>query len=510
VAACAAALALATGALARGAGTGGTAPGPPPGSRAFALELAQLRKVASPGGGWPSLHESAAEPSEAPAKVTIWPGEPGRRVPEDFLGLSFESTTLSTLPSLADGGTLARLLGTLGNGTLRFGGGTVNTYVAWEQPGTPLPPWATHPVSAADLKALASIARRSGWKVLLTMNLAHYNPLGVEQETAAAERALKGALAGIAIGNEPDRFLRFGLRGAGWDFSAYAGQLAGYRRAIAAGAPGAAVAAPDASTGEALLPWVWESIALHPAILTDHYYPLTKCGHRPTITQLLSPQVRLEETVMLSALADIQRTARTPLLLDETNNVSCMGEPGVSNTFASALWAADYITRAMRAGLAGIDFHSLLDLPSSYSPLVGEGGLLHANPEWYALLLTHELEGARVLPTAVGGGSDLTAQAFLGPRGGVELLLVNPAPTGARPARVALDIHGHASGGTILRLTAPSVAATSDVKLGDEGVGASGGWSPRLPLPALSDRGGSLSLSMPSSSAALVRIAPSG
>ena len=160
VAACAAALALATGGLARGAGTGGTAPGPPPGSRAFALELAHLRKVASPGGSWPSLHEGTAEPSEAPAKVTVWPGEPGRHVPEDFLGLSFESTTLSTLPSLADGGTLTRLLGTLGRGTLRFGGGSVNRYVAWEQPGTPRPPWATHPVTAADLRALASIARR--------------------------------------------------------------------------------------------------------------------------------------------------------------------------------------------------------------------------------------------------------------------------------------------------------------------------------------------------------------
>ena len=315
----------------------------------------------------------------------------------------------------------------------------MNRYVAWEQPGSPAPSWATHPVSAADFQALASVTRRTGWKVLLTMNLAHYNPVAVEQEAAAASKELQGALAGIAIGNEPNSFERFGLRSAGWDFSEYANQLAGYRGAVAAGAPGAHIAAPDASTGEEPLPWVWESIGLHPTILTDHYYPLTRCGHKPTITQMLSPEVRLEETVMLSTLGDIQRTARTPLELDETNDVSCKGEPGVSNAFASALWAADYIARAMRSGLRGVDFHDLPELPLSYSPLVGEGSALHANPEWYALLLTHALQGTSVLPTAVGSGTDLTAQGFLGADGSVELLLVNFAPVGTRPLPVALQ-----------------------------------------------------------------------
>ncbi len=160
---------------------------------------------------------------------------------------------------------------------------------------------------------------------------------------------------------------------------------------------------------------MWESIALHPAILTDHYYPLTACGHKPTATQLLSPEVRLQESVMLSTLADMQRTSGAPLELDETNDISCKGQAGVSNTFASALWAADYIARTMSTGLRGVDFHTLLNLPQSYTALVGEGASLHPNPEWYALLLTHALQGTKVLPTSVSSGSNTTAQAFQRP-----------------------------------------------------------------------------------------------
>jgi hypothetical protein len=72
----------------------------------------------------------------------------------------------------------------------------------------------------------------------------------------------------------------------------------------------------------------------------------------------------------------------TPLRIDETNNISGKGQPGVSNTFASALWAADYIARAMAAGVRGLDFHDLIDRPGAYSPLVASNNGLHANPEW--------------------------------------------------------------------------------------------------------------------------------
>jgi hypothetical protein len=497
------------GPLASAAPGGTSAPGEPQlAGLSSAAKLALLRGVASRTGGWEPLLRGTTPASGVPASVTVWTEGTGARVPQDFLGLSFEATTLSSLSTLAQGGTLTNLLSSLGRGTLRFGGGSVNRYVGWEQPGAAAARWNTHPVTTSVLGSLASVAHRTGWKVLLTMNLARYEPRAVSEEAAAARRELGRSLAGIAVGNEPDRFGTYGLRTHSWDFSQYAQQLATYRGAIASTAPGTDLAAPDVSTGEPPLPWVWESIGLHPAILTDHYYPLTACGHAPTATQLLSPEVRLQETVMLSTLADIQRTARAPLEVDETNDISCKGEPGVSNTFASALWATDYIARAMRAGLRGIDFHTLLNLPDSYTALVGEGSSLRPNPEWYALLLTHALQGTTVLPTAVGSNSNISAQAFVRPDGTVEVVLVNFYPEGSRTRRVRLDVHGRSADATVLRLRAPSTLATSGVTLGGGEVSASGRWHPHGALPVVHDRGGALSVSMPAASAALVTIPP--
>ncbi len=93
-----------------------------------------------------------------PRRSRVWSEDPGRpragRLPRAVLRGHHADRAFS---SLAQGGTLAHLLGSLGHGTLRFGGGSVNRYVAWQQPGTPRPRWATHPVTPTDLRALGSL-----------------------------------------------------------------------------------------------------------------------------------------------------------------------------------------------------------------------------------------------------------------------------------------------------------------------------------------------------------------
>ena len=211
---------------------------------------------------------------------------------------------------------------------------------------------------------------------------------------------------------------------------------------------------------------------------------------------------------MLRSLDAIQRSSAIPLRIDETNNVSCKGQPGVSNTFASALWATDYIARAMAAGVGGLDFHDLIDRPGAYSPLVASNNGLHANPEWYALVLAQRLAGSEAFRTTVRGAPNLNATGFLSAGGVVQIVLVNFDPTGSTPLLVRLRVPGRFARGTILRLTAPSAQATSQVKLGGREVTASGSWSARLPLPGIYQRRGSLAVSVPASSAALVTLTP--
>jgi hypothetical protein len=438
--------------------------------------------------------------------VRVDVNHPAAALPMDFLGLSFEDIAIPRISAYADGGNIERLLRSLGQGTLRFGGVSSDT-VAWS-PHAPPPEWATGTISERDLSGLATLARESGWGVVLTVNLGHYEPTAAAEEVASAHALLGTKLAGVEIGNEPDRFPLKGLRGAGWSFAAYGREFDAYRTAIARAVPGVPIFGPDASSGERVLPWLRAATRLHPAVLTDHYYPLSSCGSRPTVSELLSSIVRRQESSMLNSLDAIQRSSGIPLEIDETNNISCKGQPGVSDTFASALWAADYVGRAMTMGIRTLDFHNLISWPDSYSPLVAARGGLHPNPEWYALLLTEGLRGARPLSASVYGSPNLSASAFLGAGGAIQLLLVNFDPKSATPLLVRPEVPGHVAGGTILRLTAPSPNATSRVTLGGTEVARSGAWAPRLPLPTISKQKGSLAVAMPPGSAALITLRP--
>jgi hypothetical protein len=468
-------------------------------------------------------HKAPAIKRKAPAieraSVSVDPYAPiGPLVAEDFLGLSFEAGNLPNIAGYAASGDLVNLLRSLGPGVMRFGGFSVDNEAGWSDEA-PAPAWSHTAITPQDLQGIAALARATGWRVLLGVTFGHDEPAAAAQEAQVAQSLLGASLAGIAIGNEPDRYVADGLRTSPWSFADYAAEVAVYRSAIAAAAPGVQIVGPDASSGEALLGWVGETAAAeHPALLTAHYYPLTKCeAYAPKLSDLVSPLLRANESAILTQLSAAAVASKIPLRLDETNNVSCRGQPGVSNVFASALWAVDYIARAMASGIAGLNFHDLIAEPLSYSPLVADGagelasGALHANPEWYALLLARRLLGDRPVQARVSGGArTLTAGAFLAPDGSVRLVLVDFAPSGARPLRVRLDLPRSFRAGPVLRLTGPGLRATSGVTFGGSAVSAEGTWSPAAGLPYVSGRPGSLALRMAAGSAALLTLSGGG
>ena len=457
--------------------------------------------------------------SAAAVNVSVNPRAPiGPVVPSDFLGLSFEGADLHAIAGYAGSGDLVELLRSLGPGVMRFGGISADVSTAWLTEGL-APAWAQATVVPQDLAALAVLARETGWRVLLTVNLGHSDPAAAAQEAQVAHTQLGANLAGIAIGNEPDRYVADGLRPAGWAQAAYLTEVAAYRGAIAAAAPGVPIVGPDPSSGRLVLPWLTDLAASQPpALLTDHYYPLTRCGgHRPKLSYLLSRVTRRNETATLARLAAIARASTLPLRVAETNNISCRGAPGVSNVFDSALWAVDYVARAMGSGLSGLNFHDLIAEPRSYSPLAAgdaselASGALHANPEWYALLLARHLLGGRpVRANVTAPNRDLTAAAFLSPSGTLRIALVNFAQPTAQRLLVRLRLPRRFGAGPILRLTAPGPRATAHVSLGGRGVSNAGTWSHEAPLPRVSGKPGSLELNVAASSAALVTLFPSG
>jgi hypothetical protein len=453
-----------------------------------------------------------------PVGVTVDPFAPGPPVPRRFLGLSFEMAALGQLAQYSERGDLVKLLRSLGPGVLRFGGITADENVAWTDAATPRPAWASSTIGPEQMKALGVLARRSGWQVLLTVGMAHYEPAAAAREVAAAHHALGPYLAAVEIGNEPNAYGSHGFRELPWIAQGYEEEVSSYREAIAALTPGVPIAGPDVSGSGVFPEWgEEEALSQKPALLTGHHYPLG-CAQTPapSIETLLSPATRGREAQSLETYVSVSRQYGIPFRLDEANSVSCGGVPGISDTFASTLWATAYITQAMAAGAAGINLQGNPTNCIGYTPLCAPDpaalakGSLRAEPDWYALLLTSSLAGDRPLPTTISAEPqpNLVAASFAGPGHTLKVVLADDEPLGASPLALRLNVGVGLGVGQILRLTAPSQNATGGVLLGGRAVAANGSWSTSLPTESASARSGAIALELQPDSAALVTVSP--
>lgn len=453
-----------------------------------------------------------------PVTLTIDRLAPGAPVRSRFLGLSFEAVALDQISQYAQHGDLVRLLRSLGPGVLRFGGITADENVGWTDPKTPPPAWASSTIGPAQLQALGKLARRSGWQVLLTVGLAHYEPEAAAREVAAAHRALGPYLAAVEIGNEPNAYASHGFRELPWLAQGYEEEISNYREAIDTLTPGVPIAGPDVSGSGAFGEWGdEEALAQSPVMLTGHHYPLG-CAQipPPSIEALLSPASRGAAATSLDSYLTVAGLYGIPMRIDEANSVSCGGVAGISDTFASALWATGYITQAMADGAAGINLQGNPSNCVGYTPVCAPDpealaeGALRAQPEWYALLLARSLIGTRPVPTTISsaGSPNLVATSFLAPGHVLKVVLVDNEPLGTNPLALSLNVGAGMGAAQVMRLSAPAPSATSGVRLAGREVAANGSWLAPKRAESLAAHAGSVALELAPSSAALVTIGP--
>ena len=142
---------------------------PPPSRRTKGAVLAAL-SLATP----LALVLGTAPARAAPPTVTITvdAAHPGRVIPRDFVGLSFEADQLHRTWTDPDRGNVAALLGNLGTGNLRFSANQVDNTAWMPDPGAPTPAWATdgQRIVPDDLSRVGRLAARTGWSVDLGVN----------------------------------------------------------------------------------------------------------------------------------------------------------------------------------------------------------------------------------------------------------------------------------------------------------------------------------------------------
>ncbi|MBV9022681.1 MAG: hypothetical protein JO362_02470 [Streptomycetaceae bacterium] len=459
---------------------------------------------------------------QSPAEVvTIGQSTTGSSLTDSSLGVSYEASDLA-LPSFTSGN-LATYLRTLGRSVIRIGA-NFSDETFWTSRGEKAPSWSIATITPADLDALGRLARASGWKVILGVNLKHNDPSRAADEAAHASRSLGPYLQAIEIGNEPDYFPQYSH-----NYQQYFKDFETYAAAIKKAAPGVALEGTDAAGAP---DWAFqsnfvanESRLARPDIaeLTSHEYPLVSgtCGGHPTVAELLGPGAHLSERQIAEQAAAQAARLHVPAVVDESNSAACGGQDGVSNVFASALWVLDDELTIAREGVAGDYLHgtvvqcgSAKPLYMYYTPLCAPtaadaaAGRLAAQPEYYGLAAVHLIGTGDFLQVDNPAWATMRAFALRHTDGTMTVALINvqdPAHSG--PTTLRLGLGASFAAGRKVELTAGSLSATTGITLGGQTVSADG----HLALPRSTPfqvGGNTLTISVPAGTAEILTLTP--
>jgi hypothetical protein len=224
------------------------------------------------------------------------------------------------------------------------------------------------------------------------------------------------------------------------------------------------------------------------AIVTVHRYPYLACvpprsRAYPSIRKLLSSEASVGLADTVTPLVAIAHKHRHPLRIGETNAIGCGIVPGLSDTFAMALWTVDALFADLKAGVDGVNLHTYPGAPYELFSISQAGGRWSAvvEPEYYGILMFANAAppGSRLLRVPRGAGP-VRVWATRGQSGTIRIVLLNDSTE--RAHTVTVRVPGAYGPGLLARLRAPTARSTAGVSLGDQSFGSSTDTG-RLPGP---------------------------
>jgi hypothetical protein len=428
-----------------------------------------------------------------------------RPIPADYMGLGFEASAVAT-PGLlsADNHAYVQLVRNLGpRGVIRIGG-NVSDFSVYDAKGPSKALPKDTVLNAENFRQLRTFLDATGWKLIWGLNLGTGKQDNAVEEARAIVDAVGDRLLALEVGNEPDLFAHAGHRTGTWDYAHWYAEYRSYKTAILAVLPHAPFAGPDLATGA--VDWM-QSFAHDEdgdiALLTAHHYITGQANPAATLEFMLLEEKKYQP--VLAKFQAIAESARVPWRMCETASFSGGGKAGVSDTFASALWALDYLFVLASYGCSGVNMETginHLGVVSKYTPISDDLQGHHGTaPEYYGLLaFAQTAKGEQIAVARDTGGINLTAYAAREGSGAVTLAVINKDLS--RDA--AVDVTGFSSSkAQVMRLTAPSLNAMSGVTLGGAAVDSQGKWNGGKADP-VKIAGGRALLDVPAGSAALV------
>jgi hypothetical protein len=370
-------------------------------------------------------------------------------VPIDFVGLSYENGQLynSEFFSSRNKALIKAFRDLAPKGVLRMGGHLSNI-TPWEGAGQgdlkqvrgvrhgiedywewplvdPTVQQSKHGmITRVTLRNLREFLDAVDWRLLYGLNFASGSSARAADESAAVSEILGDRLLAFVIGNEPDGFGEDPFfRGKDYGANQFLVEWHTWVKAIRSRVPHATFAGPD--TDGKVDSWVREFARRtrgEVTLLTSHYYGMGPASAPGMTAERLLAKATPKLDAEIAAIHAAQAEAGgIPYRMDEGNSCFGGGKQGVSDAYAAALWAADYMLRAACAGFAGVNLHG--GGTGVYTPI--ESSAKHQaepRPVYYGMQLAQRFVGTRVSPCHLQTAANVTA--YQGAKSGHSLLAV--------------------------------------------------------------------------------------
>jgi len=432
--------------------------------------------------------------------ITIDETHPGINIPVNFQGLSYETSTIATnSPFLnANNTVLIQLVKNLGPGVLRIGGNSSDDF-SWS--GTVRSSTtAANTLTTSDINNLSSFAKAVNWPVLFGLNLGNYDPANAASEAKYVFSALQGNFLAFQAGNEPDGYHSWNpKRTSSYDYAAYKPEWESYFNAVRGQVPNAPFAGPDIAYQSS---WVssFASDENKNVILLDGHYYQSGPASDPTVTYHNLFSVIPAYPGYFTILNTAAQNVHLPYRISECNSINGGGKTGVSDVFASTLWALDFMWMVASNNGQGVNFHG--GSGGAYSPFALNSGQVVARPEYYAMLaFKYAAAGAAIVPTNLSNQS-YHCRAYACSKSGITAItIINEENQQNLNFKISLTnkfgvVH-------IARLTAPSITATSGISFSGSVVNADGTFQVGKTEDYSNDTN-EFSVSIPAASAAVI------
>jgi hypothetical protein len=467
--------------------------------------------------------------AEAQTPLTVERATTGGSVSAGFVGLSMEFKGLAAYaggdPAAVDPVflNLLRDIAPHQQPILRIGGDSTD-WTWWPVAGAKRPPGIQYDLTAPYLSVARAVAQQTHARLIMGINL----EANSRRDAAAEARAMidgigRANIDALEIGNEPELYASFPWyraangtlvpgRAAGWDETQFFTDFSGMVRAL----PQVPLAGPSSGSATYLAN-LGPFLRAEPRVrlTTIHAYPLKHCvaSENATIGQLLANSSSYGFAQSLAPYVAVAHRNGKPVRIDELNAVSCGGQRGLSDTFASSLWIVDTLFELLRTGVDGVNVHTV---PGTINEILGPhfaGGVwsMQVHPEYYGMIMFAQAAppGSRLLKLSSTTPAGVKVWATRATNGDVHVLLINDRLR--RGQTMSLRIPGITMAADVEQLRAPSIHATSGVTLGGQSFGAAtttGLLGPPTP-DSLRAVGGAYHVSLPPASATLLTLASS-